>query len=193
MSTYRCSHKWLFALIIILNAIFLTLWLSKEIEAQTNPLPCCDRWDPGWTNRDNWGPGMMGSGHQQRMRRHRTFMHTGVPPEYRGKTNPHAATPEHIEQGAALYGQQCASCHGPQGMGDGKAASGLNPSPALLAYLIQMPMSVDAYLLWTISEGGQPFGTAMPAFKDVLSADDMWKIIVFMRAGFPPTTPIDQQ
>lgn len=70
-------------------------------------------------------------------------------------------------------------------MGDGEAAKALNPSPALLAYMIQMPMSVDEYMLWTISDGGAAFGTDMPAFKDVLSKDEIWKIVTYMRAGFP--------
>jgi mono/diheme cytochrome c family protein len=84
-----------------------------------------------------------------------------------------------------LYQQQCASCHGAQGMGDGAAAKALNPSPALLAYMIQMPMAVDEYLMWSITEGGAQFGTAMPAFKGTLASEDIWKIIAYMRAGFP--------
>jgi mono/diheme cytochrome c family protein len=120
-------------------------------------------------------------------------MHSGVPSEYRGQVNPLALTPDVIRAGAELYGQQCAACHGPQGMGDGEAGKDLNPSPALLAYMVQMPMSVDKYLLWTISDGGQQFGTAMPAFKGSLSTEDIWKIVAFMRAGFPPIAQINQQ
>jgi mono/diheme cytochrome c family protein len=51
--------------------------------------------------------------------------------------------------------------------------------------MISMPMAVDEYLLWTISEGGKPFGTAMPTFKDTLTKEQIWKVIAFMRAGFP--------
>jgi len=51
--------------------------------------------------------------------------------------------------------------------------------------MIQMPMSVDEYMMWSISEGGKAFGTAMPAFKDTLSEEEIWKIVIFMRAGFP--------
>lgn len=70
-------------------------------------------------------------------------------------------------------------------MGDGEAGKSLTPSPALLAYLIQRPFAADEYLLWSISEGGKPFGTGMPAFKDTLKRDQIWKIIAFMRGGFP--------
>ncbi len=51
--------------------------------------------------------------------------------------------------------------------------------------MIRMPMAVDEYLLWTISEGGKPFETDMPAFKDVLTPEEIWQVIAFMRAGFP--------
>ena len=60
----------------------------------------------------------------------------------------------------------------------------LSPSPALLAYMIRRPIAVDEYLLWTISEGGKQFATDMPAFKDKLAREEIWKIIAYMRAGF---------
>jgi mono/diheme cytochrome c family protein len=133
------------------------------------------------------GPGMMmGAGMMGNMGRRMFYMHNGVPPGYRGRTNPLRATPEMVREGAALYGQQCAACHGPRGFGDGQAGRGLNPPPANLALTIRMPMASDEFLLWTISDGGAPFGTGMPAFKDVLSAGEIWRIVTFMRAGFPP-------
>jgi mono/diheme cytochrome c family protein len=51
--------------------------------------------------------------------------------------------------------------------------------------MIQRPISVDEYLLWSISEGGKDFDTRMPAFRITLSRDDIWKIVAYMRAGFP--------
>lgn len=144
-----------------------------------------DMWDPGWTGRGMWEPDMMGPGQRQRMERHWTFMHSGIPTQYRGQTNPLTPTTEIVQEGAKLYRQQCAACHGPQGMGDGDAGKSLNPSPALLAYMIQKPMSVDEYMMWAIAEGGKQFGTAMPAHKEILTKNDIWKIVTFMRAGFP--------
>jgi mono/diheme cytochrome c family protein len=150
-------------------------------------MPGWDMWDPGWMRRPMWDPGHMGPMQQQRMLRHWTFMHQGVSAEYRGQTSTVAPTEATIHEGATLYAQHCASCHGPTGLGDGEAGRALNPSPALLAYMINMPMAVDEYLLWTISEGGKPLGTDMPAFKDNLTEEEIWKIIAFMRAGFPST------
>ncbi len=161
---------------------------AVRAQSGTTPPCCVDRWDPGWTERGMWGPGGMGPGQRQRMTRHWTFMHSEIPPEYRGLTNPLALTPDEVRSGGVLYQEQCAECHGPQGMGDGESAKALNPSPALLAYMVQMPMSVDEYLMWSIAEGGKAFGTDMPAFKDKLPPEEIWKIIAYMRAGFPEET-----
>ena len=64
-------------------------------------------------------------------------------------------------------------------------AYALTPSPTLLAYMVQQPIAVDQYLLWSIAEGGKQFGTAMPAFKNDLSEDQIWRIVAYLRAGFP--------
>ena len=144
-----------------------------------------DMWNPHWMKRGMWGHGMMGPMERQRMERHWTFMHSGIPNEYRGLINPIPSSIKSLKEGASLYKQQCASCHGVDGLGDGEAGKDLTPSPALLAYMIQMPMAVDEYMMWSISEGGKQFGTAMPGFKEQLTRDEIWKIVSFMRAGFP--------
>lgn len=168
--------------------VFATLTTVTVVGAKTQPAPpcCVDRWDPDWTGRDRWEPDMIDPAHRRRLGRHRAFMTEGVPAKYRGQLNPLAPTPGVAKEGSMLYQKQCAVCHGAQGMGDGEAAKSLNPSPALLAYMVQRPQSVDEYLMWTISEGGKAFGTPMPVFKDMLSEEDIWKIVTFMRAGFPP-------
>ncbi len=144
-----------------------------------------DRWDPAWMEREIWAPGRMRSGLRQRMARHRAFMHQGTPEAYRGAGNPLPPDPGTIAEGRALYLGSCASCHGADGTGKGSPENSLNPSPALLAYLIQMPKLVDEYMLWSISDGGKEFGSPMPAFKDRLTRDQIWKIVIFLRAGFP--------
>jgi mono/diheme cytochrome c family protein len=144
-----------------------------------------DRWNPNWMQRDMWGSDHMGPGMRQRMARHRAFMHQGIPVVYQDAQNPLSPDTKTIGEGLALYQANCASCHGATGMGDGEVAKSLSPSPALLAHMIQMPMSVDEYMLWSISDGGAAFETAMPAFKGVLTKDEIGKIVIYMRAGFP--------
>ena len=131
-----------------------------------------------------WGWDRMGPGQQQRVPRHWTYMNEGVPGAYRGVRNTVRATPEVIAEGQALYSENCARCHGSEGLGDGEAGRSLVPPPALLRWFIQMPMSGDEYLLWTISEGGVRFGTDMPAYKEELSEEEIWKIVAYMRTGF---------
>ena len=144
-----------------------------------------DAWDPGWTRRDLWEPDRMDRSLRWRMTRHETFMRDGVPAAYRGARNPMTRTPDTLRAGGALYAENCASCHDASGMGHGDAGLALYPSPALLAHLLRMPQAVDEYLLWAVSDGGEPFGTAMPAFKDALAQEQIWQIITYMRAGFP--------
>jgi mono/diheme cytochrome c family protein len=55
--------------------------------------------------------------------------------------------------------------------------------------MIRRPISVDEYLLWAIAEGGKQFDSEMPAFKDKLSREDIWRIVAYMRAGFPQPEP----
>jgi mono/diheme cytochrome c family protein len=125
--------------------------------------------------------GMEGS-----MPRHRQFMMGGIPEPYASMVNPLPTTAEVIARGRAVFEQSCASCHGTEGLGNGEAGRELSPPPADLAMLVRMPMMRDdRYLFWAISEGGAAFGTAMPAFKDRLSAEEIWSVVRFLQAGLP--------
>jgi mono/diheme cytochrome c family protein len=112
-------------------------------------------------------------------------MQYGVQKEYQGAASTVGSSKETVEAGGRLYSERCASCHGKEGMGNGDTPRSLLPSPALLAYMIQRPISVDEYLLWSIAEGGKQFDTEMPAFKGRLARQEIWRIIAYMRAGFP--------
>lgn len=168
---------------VILLAAF---WANSLVAQMHGNSECCqDRWDPAKSERHHWGSGHMGRGHHQRMQRHWSYMHQGIPSGYRGARNPVSATTVNVNAGAKIYQQQCAQCHGASGMGDGDVGKTLNPSPALLAHMVQRPGSVDGYLLWSISEGGKRFDTGMPAFIGKLNRDNIWKVILYMRSGFP--------
>jgi mono/diheme cytochrome c family protein len=127
--------------------------------------------------------GMMGRGGMMGMSmvRHRYVMMNGINPKYASKVNPLPMTAETIRSGKRLYRQNCASCHGGAGLGNGPAGRTLNPPPSNLVALSQMPMATDGYLYWSIAEGGVPLGTAMPAFKGVLNQNQIWEIITYLR------------
>lgn len=147
--------------------------------------PGFDYWQPEWMTRELWGPGHVPKGVMARLLRQTTYVNFGVQKEYEGAKSTVAGDPQAVSDGDKLYSQNCAACHGPNGMGNGDMGKALSPSPALLAYMIRRPIAVDEYLLWTISEGGKQFGTEMPAFKEKLSREEIWKIVAYMRAGFP--------
>jgi mono/diheme cytochrome c family protein len=99
-----------------------------------------------------------------------------VPAEYAGKTNPFG--PEAADEGAKIFKTNCETCHGPQGHGDGPAGQSLDPKPKDLAEL--QKIAGDDYLFWRISEG-KP-GTSMVAWKGILSEEQIWQVVSFIRA-----------
>jgi mono/diheme cytochrome c family protein len=103
------------------------------------------------------------------------------PQEHAGKTNPFEGEEEAAAEGEVLFQANCASCHGPGGAGDGPAAAGLEPAPTNLAE-IQGNLA-DNYLYWRIADGGlmQPFNSVMPAWRGILSEDQIWQLITFIR------------
>lgn len=98
-----------------------------------------------------------------------------VPLEYFGRTNPLDASA--AEQGAETFQTTCASCHGERGYGNGVASSSLNPKPKNLAEL--QTQVGDDYLFWKISDGS--LGTAMLAWKGILTEEQIWELIIFIR------------
>ena len=130
------------------------------------------------------GGGMMGHGMMTgSMARHHQAMMYGIPEPYRSAHNPLTNSTVTLQRGAQVYAQSCASCHGARGYGDGPAARQLTPRPADLSWLAHTRMVGDQYIDWTVSEGGQPVGSAMPAFKGVLSRRDIWAVVTYVRQG----------
>jgi high-affinity iron transporter len=82
-----------------------------------------------------------------------------------------AETPS-LARGAQVYRENCASCHGDLGRGNGPMAAGLDPKPANLsdAAALSEASPLDFYRRVTIGV----VGTSMPAFEGRLSADDRW-------------------
>ncbi len=141
-------------------------------------------WGGGWNWRKQWQHGQMTPRHRHRMQRHWTFMNGQIPARYQNLQNPRKDVDADIKKGQQIYADNCASCHGVEGLGEGEAGNDLYPSPALLAFIVQMPIAVDSYLMWTIAEGGTDFNTEMPAFKDNLNDDEIWQVITYLRNGF---------
>lgn len=99
-----------------------------------------------------------------------------MPADYAGKTNPLGA--QAAAAGAEVFKNNCEVCHGPQGHGDGPAGQSLDPQPKNLP---ELAASVgDDYLFWRVSTGKD--GAAMVGWKGVLTAEQIWQVVAFIRA-----------
>ncbi len=89
-----------------------------------------------------------------------------------------------IDTGQTLFAANCAICHGAQGRGDGPAAKTLPIPPADLT-AEHLWMHPDGQVFWWLAHGieNPEGGLAMPGFASVLSEDDRWDLIDYIRAN----------
>ena len=81
-------------------------------------------------------------------------------------------------RGSEIFLQNCAPCHGEAGDGQGTASATLLPAPA--NFKLKQPDS--DYLLQVVSDGIP--GTAMPAWKELLSEADRTALAEYVRSLF---------
>ena len=102
---------------------------------------------------------------------------------------------ELVNEGGAVYIQNCQYCHGDKLDGKGPYAQGLNPVPLNFQDVGTIAQLQEAYLFWRISTGGPglpkeatPWLSAMPVWEDFLTEDEIWKVILFLYdyTGYSP-------
>ena len=78
--------------------------------------------------------------------------------------------PGHAQDAATIYSQNCVSCHGAQGKGDGAAAKYINPKPTDFA--VSLKGKTDDWIARAIKKGGPGVGEAavMPAYPKLSDA-----------------------
>lgn len=91
-----------------------------------------------------------------------------------------------VQRGSELFAQSCSACHGPQGAGDGAAASALAIPPSNLA-AGEVKAGTDPEQLYYrvaagIWVGGAPL---MPSFG-YLPQDDVWAIVAYLSEDLLP-------
>jgi mono/diheme cytochrome c family protein len=92
-------------------------------------------------------------------------------------------TAENIAAGKEAFSHYCVACHGMDGQNTGVpfAESMSPPVPSLNSSEIQS--YTDGQLKWVIDNGIEPSG--MPPSKGILSDDEIWSAVLFIR-HLPP-------
>ena len=102
--------------------------------------------------------------------------------------NPFASDVAAIDAGRQIYAGNCASCHGDSGRGDGPAAWGLQPPPADLTAHLAPGKHSDGEIFRWLRDGVS--GSAMPAFGEVISEENRWRLISYLRT-LPDAMPFE--
>lgn len=109
-----------------------------------------------------------------------------------------ALVQKYTEEGRVLYQVNCRPCHGTRAAADGPMARGFRLKPADFTDPGTIATVIEAYAFWRIKEGGpglplesSPWDSAMPVWKDDLTDEQIWKIILaeYHTAGVEPRIP----
>jgi mono/diheme cytochrome c family protein len=98
-----------------------------------------------------------------------------VPAEKSASLSPFAFSDSTRKAGGDLYNLNCKSCHGDPGKNNAVKLVPMPPDPASA----QLQGNSDGAMFHKVAEGRG----LMPAFKNTLSASDLWRVISFIR-GF---------
>jgi len=93
----------------------------------------------------------------------------------------------HVENGRRVYYQNCVFCHGDNLSGNGMFVHGLDPIPTNFSDPGTIPMLRETFLFWRIAKGGPglpeegaPWNTAMPAWEQFLTEEEMWDVVLYL-------------
>ena len=101
----------------------------------------------------------------------------------KGARNPMAFSKQNVADGKDAFTHYCVACHGLDGQNTGVpfADRMMPPVPSLASPVVQS--YTDGQLKWVIDNGIAPSG--MPASRGILSDDEQWAIVLFLR-HLPP-------
>ncbi len=103
----------------------------------------------------------------------------------------------HLAVGRRVYYQNCVPCHGDHLDGQGHFASGLNPLPANFQDNGTIAQLTESFVFWRVAKGGPglpregtPWNSAMPAWEEFLTEDEIWSVVLFLydQTGWKPRT-----
>ena len=98
-----------------------------------------------------------------------------------------------LQAGHDIYITHCVFCHGDMLDGNGMFADGLRPRPANFTDPGTIAQLSESYVFWRVAKGGPglpvegtPWNSAMPAWEDELSVEEMWQVIAYLYEGAGP-------
>jgi mono/diheme cytochrome c family protein len=104
---------------------------------------------------------------------------------------------EHLRTGKRIYYQNCMACHGDFLDGQGHYAHGFNPLPLSFRDAGTIAQLTESFVFWRIAKGGPglpregaPWNSAMPAWEDFLTEEEIWAVTLFIyeQSGWTPRT-----
>jgi len=102
-----------------------------------------------------------------------------IPPEADMEKNPLADDTKALAEGKELFGKKCERCHGPGGKGDGKDADPDAMQDMDLTVARRASRNPDGIVFYKVWNGRKK--PKMPAFRDELTKDEVWKIIAYVQ------------
>lgn len=84
---------------------------------------------------------------------------------------------------AGMYGRVMAGM-GKQGPGAHLMHGEIHHHPGMTHAEAMGGVNLDAYSFWAVSEGGESMGSAMPAFKEILTEEQRWQVLLYIANGF---------
>ena len=93
--------------------------------------------------------------------------------------NPIVPSSVSIQIGQNLYRDNCVSCHGVTGIGNGNLYNALTPEPNASNLLIHVPLHSDNELFSIIKYGKD--GTSMYGQESILSDEEIWHVINYIK------------
>lgn len=107
-----------------------------------------------------------------------------IPQEYKSLKNPLPASSSNLNSARDIYSEECVQCHGERGQGDGPQARSHYPLPADLTDPKLLRNVTDGEIFYQISQGRRP----MPSFKNRLTQDQRWQLVLLVRSFSQPTS-----
>jgi mono/diheme cytochrome c family protein len=103
----------------------------------------------------------------------------------------------HLAVGRRVYYQNCLPCHGDHLDGQGHYSAGFNPIPLNFQDNGTIAQLTESFVFWRVAKGGPglpregtPWNSAMPAWEDFLTEEEIWAVVLFLyeQTGWKPRT-----